>query len=176
MKIDAAAAYRCWAVDVELADRTWRIPALPAADWLDALNGTWLDVVPGLVDDPAGDLDDLLVDGTVDRAAREAAARDAVAAAAGMPWWTASRLAVTLNQQWNSVGSELLLRGVDPGVRPLGAVLSATYWALARHLDAQKRAQLDIDLDRPPKGVPISEMYDRQAAGQAFMALAASGG
>lgn len=176
MKIEAGASLRCLAVNIHVAGRGWRIPPLPAADWLEAIAGTWLDIVPGLIDDPDGEFDDLLIDGAVGMAECEAAAKGAVAAVSGMRWWTAIKLANTVNGQWHTVGGEVLRSGVDPGVRSLGAVLTAVYWAFARHMDDQKLAKLHIDLDKPPRGVPVSEMYDRDAAAQAFLALAASGG
>ena len=54
MKIEPAAILRCWPIDVDLAGDTYTIPPLPAADWLVAIaDGTYLDLVPGLIGDPS---------------------------------------------------------------------------------------------------------------------------
>jgi hypothetical protein len=173
MQIDPAAALALWAVDVDLVDRVYTIPALPASEWVLAiLAGSWADIVPGLIAD-RDDLDDLILDGEVTSADCEAAARDALAAASGLKWWTAVRLARAAAETW--IGSELALRGLDPSRMPLGAYLAATYRAAAREMEDSKRAQLDMELDRPPKGVSAAERFDETAAADAFMELAARG-
>lgn len=173
MRFDPEAGLRCWPVDVDVGGRTWTIPALPAADWMAAALTGWLDIVPGLVDQPAA-LDDVLDDGTVSYDDCVAAARDALEAAAGCRWWVALRLVHTVCD-WATVGGELLLRGVDPGTAPLGAVLAAAYRAATRNADDPQRARIDLALDRPPEGVPVDEWFDEDAAADAFMALAAAG-
>lgn len=173
MRFDPEAALRCWPVHLDLADRTWTIPALPAADWMAATLSGWLDIIPGLLVDPA-DLDDLLDDGTVGYTDCVAAARDALEAAAGCRWWTAQRL-IHAACDWGSIGGELLLRGINPAVAPLGAVLAAAYRTATRHAEPAERARIDFELDRPPTGIPAAEWFDESEAAEAFMALASAG-
>jgi hypothetical protein len=173
MRFDPEAGLRCWPVHVDVAGRTWTIPARPAADWMAAVLTGWLDVVPGLTAD-AYPLDDLLDDGTVGYDDCVSAARDALEAAAGCRWWTAQRL-IHAACDWATVGGELLLSGVNPGSAPLGAVLAAAYRAATRHADTTQRARLDLELDKPPAGVPVADWFDEAEAADAFMALAAAG-
>lgn len=175
MRVDPEATLRCWALDVDLAGRTYPIPALPAADWLLPITtGTWLDIVPGLLTDPTA-VDDLLLDGELTYAECKRAAQGAVGAASGMAWWTALRLARAATDSW--ISGELTLRGVDPHRWPLAAYLAAAYRAATEHLEPGKRMSLDMELDRPPAGVPAEEWWDGDAAAQGFMsAMGAQGG
>jgi hypothetical protein len=173
MQIDPAAVVRCWAVDVDLGPHTVTIPALPARPWLTALiTEGWAGIVPGLLpaDSP---VDDLITDGTITSAECTAAARAALAAAAGCPWWTAQRLAHGCVA--GELGAELVLRGVDPDRLPLAAYLAAGYRAASRHLDDPKRARLDSQLEAPPRGIPVEEWWDRAAAANSFMQAIAGG-
>lgn len=174
MDVDSAATLRAWTIDVDIAGRTYTIPPLPAADWLPALIADELaEVVPGLLGD-ADQLEDLIADGKVNPGECRAAARAAIAAAAGMKWWTARRMARAVAFTW--LGGELLLRGLNPATTPLGAYLAAGYRAATRGMDRQKLAQLDMELDQPPTDVAPEEWFDPEAAARGFMALAARGG
>lgn len=173
MRFDPEVGLRRWPVHVDLADRTWTIPALPAADWMAATLAGWLDIVPGLTTD-ADQLDDLLDAGTIGYDDCVAAARDALEAAAGCRWWTAQRL-VHAACDWDTIGGELLLRGVDPAIAPLGAVLAAAYRVATRHAEPVERARIDHELDKPPAGIPVREWFDEAEAADAFMALTAAG-
>lgn len=174
MDVDPAATLRCWAVEVELAGRTWTIAARPAADWLLAAIGPWSDIVPGLVDDPDDDLDDLIADGTVGSDELRQAAQDALTATAGLKWWTAEHLARVAVTTW--LAGEVLLSGVDPAAAPFGAYLAAAYRAATRHMTKEDRLKFDLDLTQPPAGVDPEEWFDEDAAAAGFMAALGGAG
>jgi hypothetical protein len=172
MKIDSAATLRCWSIDVDLAGATYTIPPRPAADWLLAIvDGTWADIVPGLLDD-ADNLDNLLAEGTIPSAELRTAAQDALAAAAGAKWWSAAQLAYQSTASW--ISAELLLRGVDPNRVSLAAYLAAALHAATQRMDKNQRARFELDLDRPPSGVAPEEWYDEGEAERNFMTLMAN--
>jgi hypothetical protein len=173
MRPDPLATLRCWALDVDVAGVTYTIAAQPAQVWLLAiLSGSYVEVLPGLLTDKAA-LNDAIIDGTVEADELLGAARDAIAAAAGTPWWSAARLAQASTDTW--VGAELLLQGIDPGVVSLGAYLAAALRVATKDMDAAGRAQLTYDLDRPPEGVPAEEWFDEDAAAAGFMAALGAG-
>lgn len=176
MKIDATASLRVWAVTVDIAGRSYRIPPRPAAAWLGAIASTNLArIVPGMIEDvEAGeDLLDALLAGEVPVAEWQNAAHDAIATVTGMKWWTASRLTYYLLDSWSVLGGAVLARGLDPSVAPVGAVLTLTYRILLENCkDESERRKLDLELDKPPTGIPISEMYDPKQAAANFMSLA----
>lgn len=169
MKVDPAAILRCWDVDVDVGAATYRIPAHPAAVWMEVVvEGAYTDVVPGMVQERGDDIDDALLAGTVRMSEVTSAARAAIAAAAGMKWWTAERMAYLAANTW--IAGELLLRGVDAQRLSLAAYLSAAYRAASRVLDTAKLAKLDMDLERPPTGVSPDEWFDPEEAARGFMA------
>lgn len=173
MDIDPAATLRCWAVEVVLAGRAWTIPARPAADWLLAAIGPWTDIVPGLVDDPDDEIDDLIADGNLDDGELRQAAQDALTAASGLKWWVAEHLARVAVQTW--VGAEVLLGGVDPATAPFGAYLAAAHHAATRNMTKENRLKFDLDLTQPPAGVEPDEWFDEDAAAAGFMAALGGG-
>jgi hypothetical protein len=176
VRIDATASLRVWAVTVTLGGQRHRIPPRPAAAWLAAIGSNNLSrVVPGLFEDgEAGeDLLDLVLDGSVPVAEWQDAAHEAIATVTGMKWWTAARLVNYLMSNWGTMGGAVIAKGLDPAVAPVGAVLTLVYRiALENCKDEAERRKLDLELDKPPTGVPISEMFDEKQAAANFMALA----
>lgn len=174
MIIDPVALLRDWAIDVDVDGETYTIPARPASDWLlPVAADRYLDIVPGLLEDPAA-LDDRLAVGDLDDECRQAA-RDAVTAAAGCPWWTARRLAGFVAGSW--IGGELTLRGVDAMVLSLPRYFAAVYRLATKYMDEAKKASLDMQLDAPPADLPPEEWWDEdQAASNFEAALAKYGG
>ena len=176
MKVDPGALLRCWAVEVEVGGATYRIPAHPAAVWMQTvIEGSYDDIVPGMVEGDVDPIDEALLDGKIRQRDLTAAAREALAAAAGMKWWIAERMAYLAANSW--LAGELLLRGVDPHRLSLAAYLSAAYRAASRVLDTAKLAKLDMDLERPPAGVSPDEWFDPEEAARNFLAaMGASAG
>lgn len=172
MNFDPEACLRSWALDVDIAGATYTIPALPASGWLMAVaSGSYLDIVPGLLEGPGEALDDLLLDGDPDGLC-QAAARAAIGAASGTSWWTATRLARAISTTW--IGGEFTLQGVDADRVPFGAYLAAAYRLVSRRLDDQQRARLDMELAAPPTGVAPEEWFDEGAAAAGFEAAMAA--
>lgn len=180
MKIDAEASLKLWAVTVELGGRAHRIPPRPAADWLRAIAAANLSrVVPGMLEDAeAGeDIMDGILAGDISAADWQDAAHDAIATISGMKWWSASRLAHYLLDNWGTLGGTLISRGLEPSRAPLGAVLTFTYRVLLENCKGEpERQKLDRELERPPSGVPLAEVYDPKQAAANFMALAGAPG
>ena len=178
MEVSGAALIRQRAVLVDLGGQTYRIAARPAGDWMLALlDGGLADVVPGMLE---GDLDALyeaLDSGEVSSAECEAAAQDAVSAAAGCPWWVAYRLIASAASDAAAMG-ELRLSGADPGVIPLGAALVSLYRIYTRDRDRKETAKFEMDLLKLPPGVSaVDARYDEAAAAQQFdLMFAARGG
>jgi hypothetical protein len=174
--LDPVAALRCWRIDVDVDGTVYTIPALPAAEWLvPIVTGAWGDIVPGLL--PAADaeaLDDLIAAAAIDPAELRHAAQAALAEAAGTRWWTARALAGGILQVPQLTG-RLLARGLDPTVVSLGGYLTAAYATVVDGMDQMQRARFDLDLQRPPVGVPADEWWDEDAAADNFYAAMGAG-
>lgn len=172
MEIEALPSLRIWAVQVPLGGQLYRIPPLPAADWLIAISASFSRIVPGMLEGDIEDLLDQIAYGQIPYAEIRGAGRDTIAQVTGMKWWSAARLTHYLGQHWATVGGALLARGANPSTDSIGAILTHTYRLLLENCkDEQERRKFDFELDRPPAGIPISEMYDPQKAAAAFMAL-----
>jgi hypothetical protein len=170
VEINGVAALRCWPVDVRIGDGRHRILARPAVDWIVAITGPWTDVVPGLVDIADLTLAGRILRGEVTLAQLVSAAKDAVTAASGLPWWVASRLVAA------SVGQAALagaLVGVDATRVSLAAWCAAAYRALVEGADDKQLAKIDRELNETPPGVSVEERYDEAAAADAFERMAA---
>src|SRR5690606_1536372 len=135
MRIDPTAALRCWSIDVDIAGGTYTIPPLPAADWISAVQDGWLAIVPGLLQD-ADHLDDLIADGQLSYDDCRRAAQDALAAAAGTKWWTATRLVGWVLHE--RIAGRLALKGVDPSQVSLAGLFLAAYETVASSVEKAK--------------------------------------
>lgn len=174
MRVDAEAALRLWAVEVDLSGVTYRIPPTPAGEWLPAiLAEDWLQIVPGMLDadDDAVDLlldsDSLPYDECMSRA------RQAVTEVAGMPWWAAVRL-VHIGTSDASVAGELTLSGVDWSSAPLARLVQAVYRICTREADTKAVKKFDAELLQVPPGVDPAERFDEAEAAKAFEAMFAA--
>lgn len=170
MDFDPVALLRCWAVEVDVGGRLFTIPAMPASDWLvPILEGAWFDIVPGLLADADEELHDALIAGTVPYEECRAAAQAALATASGSRrWWSARTLARAAMTGW--VSGDLVLHGVDLDKVSLAAFLAAAYRSATVNMDRAVRGKFDMDLDRPPAGLPPEEWFDEDEAEQNFMA------
>lgn len=176
MKIDATPSLRLWAVTVHLGGQAHRIPPRPASDWLRAIGSVNLSqIVPGMLEDRerGEDILDQILAGEVSATEWREAAYDAIAAVSGMKWWSAARLAHYLLENWGTLGGVMIARGLDPSRAPLGAVLTLTYRCVIENCkDEAERKKFDRELEKPPSGIPIEQMYDQRQAAANFMALA----
>lgn len=156
-------------VRVTLGGEQYRIPALPAADWMVVmLDRDLADVVPGMLE---GDLDalwDRVFDGEVTTEECEQAAKDALSAVAGVEWWQAVKLVHSAAADPAVIG-ELRSSGADLTTLPLGAVLAALYRIYTRDREPKDVAKVDAEIAKPPPGVSaVVTRYDAAAAAAAF--------
>lgn len=177
MPADALAALRIWALEVELAEEVFAVPARPATDWFVAIlsEDTALPLIPGMMSDGAEErITDLLLDGEIDIGLLVQRSRELLTEVAGRPWWEADRLIRSSAASWHIIGGELTRVGVDLDRVSLAAALNAIYVICVRTMDEKERNKFDIDLRMPPigvEGVKPEDMYDQRAAESAFAAL-----
>lgn len=137
---------------LRVGGHTVTVRAAGAYEWLQALGADDFAtrIVPGWLDQDgaravirAMAVDEVSVEDVV------AAAREALAAAAGLPWWKAWRLA-----QWAVGGywGELVLRGVDPGRLTLAAWCAAVWALVLEGRDQVGRLKVQTMFDLPPVG------------------------
>lgn len=167
IEFDPAAVLTPFPIDVDVGRHTVTIPALPASAWLAALiRGNDHDIVPGLIE--GDDLDDEIAEGIIDGDELGAAARAALAVAAGTTWWAATRLASAATS--STIHAEVLLAGLNPAAVSLGAYLAAALQVATRYAPPDKRAEIHFSLGKPPVGVDPAQWFDEAAAAEGFMA------
>jgi hypothetical protein len=160
---DATASLRTRAVEVELGGWVFTIDALPAADWIEAVQiGDLAAIFPGLLRDRAleNEIWTLLMEGAITREDLVMAAHGALSTAAGRPWWEAQRLvSAAMHERASAVVLGNLVRaGFDFGTRPLAAFLDAAYSFAVQDRSEESRMRLDIELRTPPPGVDVEEV------------------
>lgn len=179
--MDALAAWRCWAVEVELdidgEPRLFRIEPAPAAEWLIAtVQSGHLAYLPGMLDDVQRDeLMQALDDHTLTTDDLVTANRDAIEVASGWRWWQAGRLIGTLSHGWARLGGMLMATGIDPTRHSLGAVLGGVYSMLYQNTPKKEdREKLIRTLVAPPEIDMQGEEWDEDKAHEALWAMMAA--
>lgn len=172
---DPAASLSLFPVEVEVGGRTFTLPALPARRWVEMLVANDLLLMlaaepEGFVDDEqARQVEDLLIDGTVEMGDLRAALQEAVGVVAGRDWWEAVGLVftVTADVNWARLHGQLVAAGVDAESVPFGAWLDAMTWLATQHMDEKQLGRFLGVLQTPPVEVGL----DEEKEAQAFLAM-----
>jgi hypothetical protein len=153
MTTDPAASMRVWAVELNLAGRTFEIPPLPAADWLPLLMEGEISAVLDLIEDP-DPLDEMILSGQAEPADLSASVTMAVEQVAGRSVHQALTLARVAHMEWAVVGGELARLGVRWDEIPLGAALDAIHSTVLAHLkpEGQEKFRALLDNEDAPAG------------------------
>jgi hypothetical protein len=165
MKADGVSALSIWPVTVTVAGQTYTIPPTPACRWMVAVaRGSWMEIFPGLLDDPDYRIDDLLLDGLISADDCARAAKDSLAAATGMPWWSARKLIVSAINNPAITGA-LVLSGIRFDQVGIGAVTHAAYRIFSKGADSKQLARLDREIQEPPRDMSIAERAATSGSG-----------
>lgn len=177
--MDAGAALRPAPIELQLGEWIYTIPALPAADWIEALLGDdGGAIVPGLMDeDTARDVWREFLRGRIAKEELEQGWRHALGAASGQPWWQCARLVMsaTDKESWPIVHGKLLGRGVDLERVSLGGFYNAVYFiGLEGCKDDAERSTWEFQMSMPPPEVAAEEALAAfDTAGDFMSALSA---
>lgn len=175
---DPLASLRVWRITVDLGERRFLIPALPARDWLEVLLEDDLnpeDLFPGLCGpDAVLEVNQLLVDGVVTQQQLTDAIYGVIEQAAGRRWWVALRLCRAIRTNWDRVGGRLAAHGVTPFEVSLSYWLDGAYdtiLSIMAEMDAKMIGPFTAKLTMPPPGM-AKQVFDenRDAAAAAFRA------
>lgn len=163
--MDAIAALRPCAIDVQLGDYEYTIPALPAATWLEALLESDTDgaaLLPGLLNE--ADQTEVWHDyvaGALPPEEIARAARDALETAGGRHWWEVDRLcrSATHRDAWALFSGKMTLKGVRLEEISLAAFVNAVYTiAMEGCKDEAERDRLKLEIEMLPPGLTDEEL------------------
>lgn len=169
-KFDPLAPVGRWDIEVELAGKTWTIPASSAADWIMPVLGGQPDAILDLLVEDTDTLEDALYSGELSWDEIEAAHRDAIESASGVRWWEAQRL-LGLALDWDGVGGELLLRGFLLEEKSLAQTCAAVWRLATRGADDKDRNKITFEIEKPPPGIDYETIIDEEANLRAFGAI-----
>lgn len=168
VKGNGVAALRMWPVTVDLGGVTYRIAPHPAIRWvIPIVDDDWFAIVPGMVDSMDWTIDDSIDDGKITYEDCVRAARDAVGAAAGVPWWSAVRLIQSVMSAPDVIG-ELMICGIDAQTVSLGAFVQSVYRLFTRDTDKKQRTKIDQLIDELPTGLTLADRWDPDAEASGF--------
>lgn len=165
---DPLAALRISRIAVDLGDRRFIIPALPARDWLEVLLAEELnpeDLFPGLCDpDDIVAVNRMLIDGTVTMDQMTEALYAVIEQATGRKWWVALRLCRTIRAGWDRIGGRLAGHGVTPFDVPLAYWLDGAFDAILEIImanDPKAAGSFTQKLVQPPPGL-AKQVFEAQ--------------
>lgn len=163
--MDPIAALRPCAIDVQLGEYEYTIPALPAAIWLEALLQSDTDgatLLPGLLNeaDQAEVWHDYVA-GLLSPEEIAQAAKDALEAAGGRRWWEVDRLvrSAAHKDAWALFSGKMTMKGVRLEEISLAAFVNAVYTiAMEGCKDEQERDRLKLEIEMLPADLSEEEL------------------
>ena len=156
-----AAYLRCAPFPIRVGTHDVQMPAHMADRWLTAMaTDTVRGVVPGLLAPAdAAMVVHSLMSGDLTYQELQRAALDAIACAAGRPWWEAMRLAGWADGKSGETYGNLILHGVHPHGVTLAAWCAAMLAYVMRGRELKDRQKIEFDLMVPPPEA-VDEIVD----------------
>jgi hypothetical protein len=116
------------------------------------------DIFPGLLSDEDKDwVEDCLFYEALELAETHNLAMEILAQVSGRPWWTTLRVVGAAKTNWDIVGGELALRGVDASKLSLAAWLDVVTMIMINHMETSKASMWLMQLEAPPPGTEAAE-------------------
>ena len=173
---DPVQSLRPWPVVVTFQGQDLTIPALPATDWLAILLTGDLqpdDIFPGLLSPKdVAFVEDQLFEGHLGQGEFQDLIIGIIENVSARRWWIALRLIEVARVSWDSIGAEMLLRGVDTDRISLSAWLDVLLLTIMRNMDSKDTTMFTMRLEAPPVTAEVAE-EEMEMPASSFMALAA---
>jgi hypothetical protein len=149
------------------------IPPLPAVDWLSELmtqDVTLDNIFPGFLSEEDADLvEEMIIAGDLDIDEYEGIILNIIETVSARDWWVTFRLIETARINWDVLGAELALRGVDAGHVSLSSWLDAVLILALRNTDPKDATMFTMRLEAPP---PNEEADEPEMPASQFMSMA----
>jgi hypothetical protein len=166
-----------WPTQLYLGGHEFEIPAVPAADWIPAIIDMTEDTVGLLMsllsEDDSARLTDLMFTGTVATEDLFTLCTDLLTTVGARPWWVTVRLVSVAQQNWDTVGAEMMLKGVNASTVSLAGWLDVFLLVLLRMMDPKQTAMFTTRLEMVPPEfadqVPVEAM---EMSADAFLSMA----
>lgn len=160
---NAVASLRPFDTEIEVAREWVRVPARPAADWLELLMGPieLFLIFPGLCDEEDREfVEDCLAQETVTAEEVDEATLDLIEAVSGRPWWVTLRMVNVAETKWGILGADMMLRGVDATRVSFAAWLDMLWMTIFKYLDEDKWTMFSTQIEIPPPEVAARQSIE----------------
>lgn len=160
---------------VQLADREYEIPALPALNWLHVLlkdGFSALEIVPGLLspEDQVSVEDQIALEQVTLEQLNEASF-DVITIVSGRDWWFTVKFLTVCRVSWDVIGGMMARLRIDARTLSLAAWIDAAYHIAREIISSGQEGQQNLirftsELEAPPPGTAIE--FDEQFEAEAF--------
>jgi hypothetical protein len=162
---------------VYIAGCEFEIPALPATDWIIGILGMDTDVLSLLLDllpeDQSSHLTDLMLAGGIDLEELVLLVLEVVTKVGSRPWWVTMRLVSVAQENWHTIGAELMYRGIHAEAVSLAAWLDVFTLVLTRMIDPKQATMFFMKLEMPPPEYADQVTEESmEISAEAFMSMA----
>jgi hypothetical protein len=150
-------------------------PAQPAVYWLGVLldpDPDFWDLFPGCLEEADQDLvNEALLEGSLEIESLDAVCLELITTIGARPWWVTIRLIEIARSNWQVLGAEMLLRGVDAAVISLAGWLDVLLLLIMRQIDPKEATMFTMKLEQVPPGLE-AEQPEPEISQAAFMSMA----
>jgi hypothetical protein len=159
-----------WPVTLTIDGKDLEFPAATAADWLHVLMASPVDL-DDVIAAMATEGEHILLDESIGAELYDACL-DVISAVSGRPWWQAMRLISVVKANWNTLGGEMLYRGVLPDRMSLSAWLDVLLLVTIRSMDPKDVTMFTLKLEQQPAEVIDVEPQELEMSRSQFLSMA----
>jgi hypothetical protein len=176
LNTDLVWSLKPWPTQIYLGGLELEIPPLPAADWIpaiiDMMDDT-LGLLMGLLsEDDQERLTDLMFTGVLDVEDLFTLCADVLTTVGARPWWVTVRLILVAQQNWDTIGAEMMLKGVNASTMSLAGWLDVFLLVLLRMMEPKETTMFTMKLEMvPPQFVDQVPEEAMEMSTDAFLSM-----
>lgn len=166
-----------WPTQVSVGGLELEIPPLTAADWIppiiDMIEDPLALMMGVLSDEDQGRLTDVMFTGAVDVEDLFRLCTDLLTTVGARPWWVTIRLITVAQQNWDTVGAEMMMKGVNANTMSLAGWLDVFLLVLLRLMDPKETTMFTMKLEMvPPEFIDQVPEESLEISADAFLSMA----
>lgn len=166
-----------WPTQIYLGGLEFEIPPLVAADWIPSIIDMTEDPIALMMgvlsEEDQGRLTDLMFTGTVLADDLFTLCMDLLTTVGARPWWVTIRLVTVAQHNWDTVGAEMLLKGVNANTMSLAGWLDVFLLVLLRMMDPKQTSMFTMKLEMvPPQFADQVSEESMEISADAFLSMA----
>lgn len=177
LNTDLVWSLRPWPTLLSLGGQEFQVPALSAADWIPAILDMQEDTLSLLTallaEEDMERLTDLMFTGSVESEDLFTLCTDLLTTVGARPWWITVRLITVAQQHWDTLGAEMMLKGIDAATLSLSGWLDVFLLVLLRMMDPKEVTMFTMKLEMvPPEFADKIPEEELEISRDAFLSMA----